>query len=273
VKKRNFRDKVVVITGASGGMGSAFARRFSEAGARICLLDIPGVREKSDHLAGEIGRAGGRARVYDCDVTDEGQCRMVMEQVIRDLGGIDLLINNAGITHRSAFIDTSPEVVRRVIEVSLFGSINCTSAAIGSIVERNGLVVGISSAAGFAPLLGRTGYCAAKHGMHGFFDTLRAELHGTGTDVLLLCPGFTRTSLSHSALDADGSITKHPKATVGKIAEPEEVAKSLFRAARARKRMVVLTGTGKLAHLISRISPRLYEVMMRRSLKGELERG
>lgn len=254
-------------------MGQAFARRFSAAGAQIALLDLPGTRTESKRLAGEIEEAGGRAAVYDCNVTDERQCREVMEQIVREFGGIDLLINNAGITHRSAFIDTRPEVVRRVIEVSLFGSVNCTSAALKSIVERKGLVVGISSAAGFAPLLGRTGYCAAKHGMHGFFDTLRAELHGTGAVVLLLCPGFTRTPLSHSALDADGSITKHPKATVGKIAEPKEVAESLFRAACTGKRMVVLTGTGKLALLLSRLSPGIYEAMMRRSLKGELERG
>jgi NAD(P)-dependent dehydrogenase (short-subunit alcohol dehydrogenase family) len=272
MKKREFHNRIVVITGASGGMGSAFSRRFAKAGALVCLLDLPRTREKSRVIAEDIKKQRGRAEVFDCDVTDEENCRVVMGEIITRFGGIDMLINNAGITHRSAFIDTSPEVVRRVIEVSLFGSINCTSAALQSIVERKGLVLGISSAAGFAPLLGRTGYCAAKHGMHGFFNTLRTELHGTGAGVLLLCPGFTRTPLSHSALDGDGSITKHPKATVGKIAEPEEVAESLYRAARTGKRMAVLTGTGKLALVMSRIAPGLYEAMMRRSLRKELER-
>jgi short-subunit dehydrogenase len=160
-----------------------------------------------------------------------------------------------------------------VVEVSLFGAVNCTKAALESLLARRGMVAAVSSAAGFVPLLGRTGYCAAKHGMHGFFDTLRAELHGSGVDVLVFCPGFTRTPLTHSALDGDGSITRHPKATVGKIAEPEEVADELFRAACRRRRMVVLSASGKLALLLSRLSPPLYEALMRRSLRKEIERG
>jgi len=269
-RRRSFENRSVVITGAAGGMGEAFARRFGRAGSRLALLDLN--REKAGLLAAQLREEGIDASSYRCDVTDESECSRVFDEIIAAGGGIDLLINNAGITHRSAFRTTQPEVIRRVVQVSLFGAVNCTKGALESLIERRGMVVAVSSAAGFVPLLGRTGYCAAKHGMHGFFDTLRAEMHGSGVDVLILCPGFTRTPLTTSALDGNGGITRHPKATVGKIAEPAEVAEELYLAACRRRRMVVLSASGKLSMLLSRLSPPLYEALMRRSLRKELDR-
>ena len=140
--RRDFRGKTVVITGAAGGIGAAFARRFGEAGSRLGLLDLSadGVQALSEELQGRgIDNVG-----VACDVTREKECQDAIARVIQRFGGIDLLINNAGITHRSAFRDTNLEVFRRVMGVNFFGSLYCTKAALDSLIERKGLIIAIS---------------------------------------------------------------------------------------------------------------------------------
>lgn len=264
--RRDFNGKVVVITGAAGGLGAAFARRFVAAGARVAVLDLNG--QAAQALAAELGQALG----LGCDVTDPAACRAAMEQVIERFGGIDLLVNNAGITHRSAFADTRPEVYAKVMGVNFFGSLYCTQAALPSLLARRGQIAVISSVAGVAPLYGRSGYSAAKHALHGLFGTLRAELKASGVGVTILCPSFTNTGIAGAALDGDGTLTKHQQSTVGKISTPEEVAEALFSAVSAEKRLVVLSPVGKLTYWMSKLLPGLYEKLMLGSLKSELER-
>jgi NAD(P)-dependent dehydrogenase (short-subunit alcohol dehydrogenase family) len=268
--RRDFSAACVVITGAAGGLGRAFARRFARAGAKLALLDLD--RGQVERAATEVQALGADCAGFACDVGDEAACAAALRAVADRFGGIDVLINNAGITHRSAFAATDVEVVRRVMRVNFFGAVHCTKAALPSLIDRRGLIIVISSIAGLAPLYGRTGYAASKHALHGFFGSLRAELTVTGVDVMIVCPGFTATGLSTAALDGDGSITRHPQSTVGRIAQPEEVADAVFHAASTRKRLLVLTATGRLTHLIHRVSPRLYERLMARALHRELER-
>jgi NAD(P)-dependent dehydrogenase (short-subunit alcohol dehydrogenase family) len=267
---RNYSGKSVVITGAAGGMGQAFARRFAKAGARLALLDLDGAAASGQ--AEELNSQGHSALGLACDVSDEDSCRAAMDKAISFLGGVDLLINNAGITHRSAFAQTDAAVFRRVMGVNFFGSLYCTQAALPSLLEHNGQVVVISSIAGFAPLLGRTGYAASKHALHGLFDSLRTELVGSGVDVLIVCPGFTRTGITTAALDGDGTTTKHPQSTLGRISEPEVVVEAVFKAAQKNKRLLVLSPVGKLTRVLTRIAPGMYEKLMARSMKRELER-
>ncbi|MCF8042613.1 MAG: SDR family oxidoreductase, partial [Desulfarculaceae bacterium] len=245
--KRNYQGKTVVITGGAGGLGAAFARRFAGLGAKVALLDLDG--EAARRMAVEISAAGAQTLGLACDVTDPEACGEAMGQVCERLGGIDLLVNNAGITHRSAFKDTSPQVLAKVMAVNYLGSLYCTKAALPSLLARQGQVAVISSVAGVAPLYGRSGYSAAKHALHGLFETLRTELAGTGVTVSIICPGFTNTGIAHAALDGDGSLTKHKQSTVGKIATPEEVAEALYRAVAKEKRLVVLSTIGKLTYL------------------------
>ncbi len=134
------------------------------------------------------------------------------------------------------------------------------------------MIIVISSVAGFAPLLGRTGYSASKHALHGLFDSLRAELSGTGVGVLLVCPGFTATNIDKSALDADGRPTTHPQSKVGQVAKPANVAEAVLRAAEQNRRLLVLSRVGRLSRLISKLYPALYERLMIRSVRSELER-
>ncbi|MDQ7054789.1 MAG: SDR family oxidoreductase [candidate division KSB1 bacterium] len=266
----NDRDKVVVITGAGGGLGSAMAKRFAEAGASLALLDIR--LEAAQAVARELEPLCRQALALACDVTDPEQCRQAIEAALQHFGRIDVLINNAGITHRSAFGETEVHVFRKVMDVNFFGALYCTRFALRALHESRGQIIVISSVAGFAPLYGRSGYAASKHALHGLFDSLRTELRGSGVHVMLVCPGFTDTGIEHRALDADGSITRHPRSTTGRVARPDEVAEAVFHAARRRKRLVVLSRVGKLSYWITRFWPLLYDRLMTRQLRQELQR-
>jgi short-subunit dehydrogenase len=157
--------------------------------------------------------------------------------------------------------------------VNFFGSLNCTKAALDSLIERKGLIIAVSSVAGFSPLYGRSGYAASKHALHGLFDSLRTELRNVGVDVMIVCPGFTATGISTRALDGDGQITQHPQSTLGRIARPEDVADAVFRAAcSGKKRLVVLSAVGRLTRIVHKMFPGLYERLMARSLSSELDR-
>jgi len=268
--KRDFKNKTVVITGAAGGLGLAFARRFGKAGARIAMLDIKQaeVAEAAEKLRSE----GTDTLALGCDVSDPLSILNALEQVMNHFGGVDVLINNAGISSRAAFDQTHLAVFHKVMNINFFGALYGTRAALGSLRRRKGLIIVISSLAGFSPLLGRTAYSASKHALHGLFDSLRSELRGSGVGVLIVCPGFTATGLGTSALDGDGSITLHPQSTVGKLATPGQVADQVFEAASRNKRLLVLTPIGKLGRIINKLSPRLYERIMVWSTRSELER-
>jgi NAD(P)-dependent dehydrogenase (short-subunit alcohol dehydrogenase family) len=252
-------------------MGRALSRRFGQAGARLGLTDIDkqGVEALSEKL---------KAEGIDCfgiglDVTDEIACHRAMALVVERFKHLDVLINNAGITHRSAFGNTGSDVYSRVMAVNYFGSLYCTHAALDYLIERRGLIIVISSIAGFAPLLGRTGYVASKHALHGLFDSLRAELRDTGVGVTIVCPGFTATNMAKNALDGNGSITSHPQSTMGAAASPESVADKVFKAATRNKRLVVLSVVGRLTRVLTRFFPGLYEQNMAQVLRSELDRG
>ncbi|MBN1103395.1 MAG: SDR family oxidoreductase [Deltaproteobacteria bacterium] len=268
--RRNFRGKVVVITGAAGGMGRALSLRFGRAGARLGLLDIE--EKLLGALVRELSASGVDALGLPVDVTEEAACDQAMSRVVEHFGRVDVLVNNAGITHRSAFALTDMKVYRRVMDINYFGSLHCAKAALGQLIRNRGLIVVVSSIAGFAPLLGRTGYAASKHALHGFFDSLRAELQGTGIAVTIVCPGYTATGIEKSALGEDGSPTTHPQSRVGKMARPEQVAEAILRAASREKRLVILSTVGRLTRIMTRVCPSLYERLMARSLRSELDR-
>ncbi len=256
-----FQGKVVLITGAAGGIGAALCRAFGAEGATIALLDLPGPRLEAAREA--LRGRGIEAEAFACDVCDEATCGEAIEAVVARLGGVDILVNNAGISHHGLFEETSPSVIKRVMAVNFFGAVHCTHAALPSLLERRGVVAALSSVAGFAPLLGRTGYAASKHALHGFFDSLREELHGRGVGVLLVCPAFTDTAIDSRALGAPAAGSK---AVVGRLLRPEDVARAVVEAV-ARRRPEIHVGTvARASGLIHRLSPALYARLMRRRM-------
>ncbi|MEJ5361444.1 MAG: SDR family oxidoreductase [Spirochaetota bacterium] len=263
----NLQGKITVITGGASGIGGAIALEFGLHGSSIAILDVDEIAlKKQIHIlqSNNIPAIG-----FQCDITDEKQCTVTIAQIIKQYGGIDVLINNAGITQRSLFVDTHATVYKKVMDVNFFGAIYCTKAAINSIIERKGVIVVISSIAGIAPLYGRTGYSASKHALHGFFESLRAELKNDGVHVMMVCPGFTQTNLQSRALCGNGTLNIKDRAIVGREASPQSVAKEIYKGIIKRKRTLVLTTVGKLSYCMAKLLPRLYERMMAKSVKKE----
>ncbi len=268
VAQRDFSGRTVVVTGAGGGLGRALCLRFAAAGARIVALD-----RDAAVLQGLTFPDRTAALRLGCDVSNEADCIRAMAEARRAFGDIDLLINNAGITHRSAFAATRPEVIRRVMEVNYFGALHCTHAALGDLLARRGMVIAVSSVAGFAPLIARTGYAASKHALHGFFDSLRSEVEPLGVKVLLVCPSFIQTGIEKNALAGDGAPARHPQSIVGGRSTPEAMAERIFRAAEGERRLLLPDRVSRLSWLVSRLAPRLYERLMVRKLGKEMKGG
>jgi len=250
----------VVVTGGASGIGLATARRFAELGASIALFDKDA--EAAEVQAELLSRDGARVIAVACDVTDPAACERAIAEVRRVFGGVDVLVNNAGIAHRSLFEDTAPEVLRRVMEVNFFGAVNCTRAAMASLVERKGTIVAVSSVAGFAPLVGRTGYAASKHALHGFFDSLRSELQRCGVRVVLVCPSFTDTGIDAAALSGNGGHAGMGKPIAGALASPEQIADALVSGVLDGAREVLPTRLSRQARWLSWLGPTLYERAM-----------
>ena len=263
------RHSVAVVTGAAGGIGQALVEQLAWAGWSVALLDLDG------ETVAEAARALGEDGLgIACDVTDPAACEAAIEQVVGRWGGVDLMICNAGITHRSLAADTDHAVLRRVMDVNFFGAVHCARAALPSLVARRGAIVAVSSVAGFAPLVGRAGYAASKHALHGYFDSLRAELHGAGVDVVVACPSFVATDIDAHALGGDGAPAQGDKPLVGRPATPQQVASVILgEVANRRSRCVRITPVARLAWWVSRLAPRVYERMMRSRVAGEYASG
>jgi NAD(P)-dependent dehydrogenase (short-subunit alcohol dehydrogenase family) len=269
---RDLEGKVVVISGAAGGIGSALAVAFGAAGARLVLLDLD--ERALASLANRLAAHGVPRLALRCDVTDADDCDDAMARAAELFGGVDMVIANAGISHRSLFDATAPEVLRRVMEVNFFGAVNLTRAGLPSVRARRGQLIAISSVAGFAPLVGRTGYAASKHALHGFFDSLRSELRGTGVNVLVVCPAFTDTALATRALTGEGAaVGDRGRDTAGGVMRPADVAEAVLTAARRRRRLATISPIALGSLWLSRLAPRLYERAMLREQGSEFSIG
>ncbi|AYC34386.1 SDR family oxidoreductase [Pseudomonas cavernae] len=262
-----FERKVVVVTGGCAGIGRALVMRMAQAGARLAVLDLDQdaldslVRHLADHH--NVEALGLR-----CDVADPDSVAQAMAAVLERFGGVDVLINNAGITHRSTFAETDLRVFQRVMAVNYFGALHCTKAALPSLLERQGQIIVLSSLSGFTPLLYRSAYNASKHALHGLFDTLRYEIKGSGVNVMLVCPGFTATDLRKNALVGDGSVTRKPPLAMGKVASAQDVAEAIYQGALRRRRLLVLSNVDWRARLLARFFPRLFERVLLPRISG-----
>lgn len=252
--------KVVLITGGSSGIGRALALAFAQAGAAVAFTgrDAAGLAETSQLLMS----LGARQLAIRADVSLPADCHRSVAETVAAFGRLDVLINNAGISMRAMFEDADVAVLRRLMDVNFFGTVETTKAALPHLFATKGSIVGVSSIAGYRGLPGRTGYSASKFALHGFLESLRTELRPRGVHVLLACPGFTASNIRSTALLADGSTQGASPRDEGKMMSADEVAGHILRAVRARRRDLVLTGQGKLTVFLNRWLPGLADKLV-----------
>lgn len=244
------RDAVVIVTGAAGSIGSALRRLLTAGGAVVVGLDVAG-----DPQAG----------ILACDITDETQVRAAVDQVIVEHGRLDVLVNNAGISAIGAVDDHGVETHRRVMDVNYLGALACTLAALPHLRASRGSIVTLGSVAGFAPVVGRPAYVAAKHAVTGLMEALRPELAADGIHVGMVHPTFVTTALG----TADGS---QQRSTTGAQVTPEDVAAAVIDVVSHRRDRALVGRTAYLAWHASRLAPRTYTRLMTRRLRQETRR-
>ena len=266
------KNKVVLITGGTSGIGRACAVAFGQAGARVVVTGRDQARLQD--TARELTDLGIAHHTVRADVGVEADSERAITETIQAFGQLDVLLNNAGISMRARFQDVDLEVMRRLMQTNFFGTVYATKFALPHLLASKGSVVGVSSIAGYRGLPGRTGYSASKFAMHGFLEALRTELLPQGVHVLLACPGFTASNIRQVALAADGSAQGESPRDEQKMMTSEEVAGHLLAAVRHRRRDLVLTRQGKLTVFLNKWLPNLTDKLVinhfRKEEKGEL---
>ena len=263
-----FKDRVILVTGGASGIGLAVCRAMAKIGAQVAMVDMD-----AHALALQeqwFKDKGWKVFIHTCDVRDPLACRGAVRETLDHFGRLDILFNNAGITQRGLFEKTRTSVFHRVMDTNFYGALYMTKAAFPHLMASRGAIVVNESIAGVAPLLGRTGYAASKHALHGLFTSLRCELRSQGVHVMILCPGFIKTNLQTRALGADGNLARHGQTRVGAQQSPESVARAFIHGLGKKKSMVVLTPMGKLGYWVARLFPGLYESLMTWQFKREL---
>lgn len=255
----SMKGKVVIITGASSGIGKACALECAAKGAKVVLAARNG--KKIDEVANKIISLGYSTPLsVITDVSQEEDCKNLVSQTVASFGGIDILINNAGIAMRALFNDTSLDVIRRLMDVNFWGTIYCTKYALPHLLKNKGSVVGVISIAGYIGLPGRTGYAASKYAIRGFLDTLRVENRKTGLHVLTAAPGFTASNIRNTSLNSTGNAQGDSPRNENKMMSAEACAKHIIKATMKRKRELILTfWEGKFTVWLSKWFPRLIE--------------
>ncbi|MFN8717663.1 MAG: SDR family oxidoreductase [Gemmatimonadaceae bacterium] len=255
-----FGGQVVLITGASSGIGAELARQCAAAGARVALAARDA--DALARVAEECRTHGGEALVVPTDVTVEAQCRAMVDRTVAHFGRLDMLVNNAGMSMSARFDEISDlSIFERLLRLNVLGSIWSTAFALPHLKQTRGRIVAISSLAGLTGVPKRSAYCASKHAMAGFVDALRVELRDSGVSVTVVYPGFVRSEINRRALAADGT----PFGERAYLRQPREAmetaacARQILRAAAGRKRDLIMTVQGKVGRILKWLTPGLVD--------------
>lgn len=247
------KDRVVLITGASSGIGKACAKYFAQQGCKIVVAARN--KEQLQSVADELKATYGHCIAVPADVAVESDCKRLIESTIDAYGKIDVLINNAGISMRALFNDVTMEVMHKVMDINFWGTVYCTKYALPYLLQSKGSVVAVSSIAGKKGLPGRCAYSASKFAMEGFMETLRTENLKNNLHVLVACPGYTSSNIRKTALNKDGKAQQETPLDESKLMKPEKVAFHIYNAVIKRKRDLVLTTNGKLTVFLNKFFP------------------
>lgn len=247
------KDKVIIITGGSSGIGKALAIEFGTKGSKVM---ITGRNQAALNDAVNELRANG-IDIYGFagDVSIEEDNKRMAEEAMRLFGKIDVLVNNAGITMRALFEEVDMRVIRKTMDINFFGVLYATKYCLPEIIKTKGSVVGVSSIAGYRGLPGRTGYSASKFALQGFLEVLRSEMYKKGVHVLTACPGFTNTNIRKKSLLKDGSLQGESPRNEHSMMSAEECAKHIYKAVVKRKKILILTTQGKITVFLNKLFP------------------
>lgn len=246
-----FQNKVVVVTGGTDGIGKALVDALLAQGAKVATCGRN--HDKLYRLQSEYPSYPLHTVV--ADVSNENDCRHFIESTIKVYGGIDILINNAGISMRALIKDTTIDVIRDVMNINFFGALYCTKYALNSIIARKGSIVGVSSIAGYRGLPGRSGYSASKFALQGWLESLRTEMMDDGVHVMWVCPGFTTSNIRNAALTEQGQPQGKGPEDENQMMPADECAQHILKAIEHRKRTLVLTLTGKRTVFMNKFFP------------------
>lgn len=261
------KNKVIVITGSSSGIGEACARMFAFQGSKVVLAARN--EKRLLQITQELLDNGSEAISVVTDVSVEEDCKNLIDKTINHFGKIDVLINNAGISMRAILNELDTSVIRKVMDVNFFGTVYCTKYALPYVLKEQGSVVGVSSIAGYKGLPGRCAYSASKFAMQGFLESLRVENLKNKLHVLIACPGFTSSNIRNTALDKDGLVQSESPRNEKQMMGPDQVAKYIYQSVKKRQNSLVLTMNGKLTVFLNKLFPKLVDRLVFNHLNKE----
>lgn len=246
-----FTDKVILITGGTDGIGKALVYSLMQQGAKVVTCGRN--YDKLYHL--QTLYAGKPLLALPADVSNETDCKNMVDQAIATFGTIHILINNAGISMRALFSETDLETIHRVMDVNFWGAVYCTKYALPYILKNKGTLAAVSSIAGYRGLPGRSGYSASKFALQGWMEALRTELLESGANVMWVCPGFTKSNIRNVALNKNSEPQGFTPLDEESLMSPEVCANHILRAIEKRKRTLVLSDQGKKIIFLTRLMP------------------
>jgi len=250
--------KIIVITGASTGVGAALALALAGRGAQLMLAARDGAR--LTQVADACAQLGARAVPQVTDVAQAADCRALIDRTLAEFGGLDVLVNNAGSTMWSRFDALSDlAIFEQLMKVNYLGAVHLTHRALPALKAVHGLVVAVASVAGFTGVPERTGYTASKHAMVGFFESLRIELEGSGVDVSIVAPDFVVSEIHKRAIGPDGKPLGVSPMQTARLMTAEECAARIVRAIEGRRRLVIMSARGRFGRWLKLIAPKLID--------------
>jgi short-subunit dehydrogenase len=261
-----YAEKVVVITGASQGIGRALCLELAPQRPRLVLA----ARDEAalESAASACRERGAQALVVPTDVSDEEACRHLVARTLEGFGSLDVLVNNAGIGMIARLDEVEDlSVYDRLMRVNVLGSVYPTAVALPHLKRSRGQIVAVSSLAGLTGVPLRTGYAATKHAQIGFFDSLRIELRGTGVSVTVIAPYYVQSEIRRRAVGGDGQPLPASPVQEAEVMTAEECARQIVRAMERRERMLVMTLKGRLGRWVRLIAPELVDRMAERSVR------
>jgi short-subunit dehydrogenase len=271
MKANAFRGQVVIVTGASSGIGRAVAVQLAGQGAKVALAAR---RAELLEQAAASCQAGGEALAVPTDVADESQCKALVEKTVEAFGRLDMLVNNAGLAVIARLEDYSNlDLFRHTMDVNFYGAVYCTYYALPFLKQTKGRIVAVSSLGGKAPLPYNSPYIASKFAMHGLFDSLRIELMRHGVSVTIICPYWVVTGFHEAQMDKDG-IPRGPGGRAiysENMMTAERCAEIILRAAYRRQREVLM-GPGRLIAWLKLLAPGLLDRILIAFLKATVQR-